>query len=311
MTTLISPEKPNTTYHRTDVQQQVTDTIIRQLEQGTIPWQQSWDISKSGFKLPQNAVTKNKYRGVNIVLLWGAALEKKYNSQEWASFKQWSSKKEAVKKGEKGNLIIYTDTFEKEIDGEIKKIPFLKYSLVFNRCQLASFDPNEIPFEEKPKPLFERIESVENFIGNTFADIEHHVGDAYYSPGQDKVYMPLASSFIDTKACAAQENYYSVLLHEMTHWTGNPKRLNRQQRNKFGDHAYAEEELIAELGAAFLNAEFEIVSPEKPNHASYIANWLKVLKDNKDFIISAASEASKAVDYMKELQPLKFDVEIL
>jgi antirestriction protein ArdC len=91
----------------------------------------------------------------------------------------------------------------------------------------------------------------------------------------------------------------------LTHWTGHPKRLERKTKNKFGDHAYAEEELIAELGAAFLSAEFGISCPEKADHASYIANWLKVLKDNKQFVISAASEASKAVEYMKELQPLR------
>ncbi|MBS1509385.1 MAG: DUF1738 domain-containing protein [Bacteroidetes bacterium] len=308
MTSVNTTEKWTPIYNRTDVHQQVTDTIIKQLEAGTIPWQQSWNSSQASLKLPKNGVTQNRYRGVNILLLWGAASEKKFTSQEWASFKQWNSKNETVKKGEKGNLIIYTDTFEKEVDGEIKKIPFLKHSIVFNRCQLASYVPTETQPEENPQTLVEKIDSVENFVANTFADIDHHDGDAYYSPLQDKVYMPLASSFIDTKTCSATENYYSVLLHELTHWTGNSKRLNRQIRNKFGDHAYAEEELVAELGAAFLNAEFEITSPEKPNHASYIANWLKVLKDNKDFIISAASEASKAVDYMRHLQPLKLTV---
>lgn len=297
------------TFVRQDIHQQVTDTIIKQLEAGTIPWQQSWtDKNPNMMKLPKNAVTGNYYRGINIVLLWSNAIGKKYPSNEWASFKQWQTKKEAIRKGEKGNFVVYTDTFEKEVDGELKKIPFLKHSFVFNRSQLRSYtDPAPELFESE-RPLVEKIGEVEEFVANTFAEIEHHDGGACYIPLMDKICMPHTTAFFDTETCSATENYYSTLLHELTHWTGHPKRNDRKLKNKFGDHAYAEEELVAELGAAFLTAEFNITSPEKKDHASYIAHWLKVLKDNKQFIISAASEASKAVDFMKTMQPLKFSV---
>lgn len=307
MNSAIAQQSPETSVSRKDVYQQVTDTIIAQLEAGTIPWQKSWTGNSFGdFSLPKNAVTGNHYRGINIVLLWGASLDKQFASNEWASFKQWQTKKEAIRKGEKGSMIVYTDTFEKEVDGELKKIPFLKYSVVFNRAQLTSFTPEAVESVEPPKSLVERIAAVDDFVGNTLAVIEDCKGTPAYSPLHDKIFMPPASDFIDTKQCSATENYYSTLLHELTHWTGHPKRLERKMKSKFGDHAYAEEELIAELGAAFLSAEFGVTQAEKADHASYIANWLKVLKDNKQFVISAASEASKAVEYMKELQPLKF-----
>lgn len=297
------PQNENIT--RKDVYQLVTDTIIGQLEKGTIPWQQSWISNEPFLQLPKNAVTRQKYRGINIPLLWGTAKEKKYSSNEWASYKQWLLLKENVRQGEKGSPIIYTDTFEKEVDNEVKKIPFLKYSMVFNRCQLASFNPESVEAAKPETNPVEKINLIEDFIGNTFANIENREGGACYVPALDKIFMPPMNSFIDTTHCKASENYYSTLFHEMTHWTGNEKRMNRSLKARFGDASYAEEELVAELGAAFLGAEFGIATPEKTDHASYIANWLKVLKDNKKFVISAASEASKAVDYLQEMQPLK------
>lgn len=289
---------------RRDVRQEVTDTIIRQLEAGTIPWRQPW---KGGFDrlpaLPQNFTTNRKYRGVNIILLWCAAIQNKYGSAEWASFKQWQEKKEVIRKGEKGSMIVYYDTIEKEQDGEIKKIPFIKTSVVFNRCQLASYAPPTVEEHPETVSLVERIEKVDAFLSNTQAVIEHRDYRAAYVPSKDIILMPHPEAFRDTETCTATEGYYSTLLHEMTHWTGNKKRLNRKGGKKFGDHQYAAEELIAELGAAFMCAEFDIGIADKGDHANYIASWLKVLKDNKEWIISAASEASKAVDYLQTLQP--------
>ena len=306
MTTNSSTGIFNSDPNRFDLQQHVTDLIITQLETGTVPWQQSWQSnSRQLLNIPKNAVTGNKYRGVNILLLWSEAQDKNFTTNEWASLKQWNQKKETIRKKEQGSMVIYTQKGQKEVDGEIVKTSFLKYSKVFNRCQLESFQPAEKIPVEQPKSLVEKIDTVEDYIENTFASIEHREGGAYYTVANDKIFMPLRESFIDTKTCTATENYYSVLLHEMTHWTGHPKRLNRKLKNKFGNDAYAEEELIAELGAAFLTAEFDITNPGKEHHAGYIASWLKVLKNNKGFIISAASEASKAVDYMQELQPLK------
>lgn len=291
------PNKATDSTSRKDTYQQVTDTIIKQLEAGVMPWQPLWKGNSHGFqKLPVNGVTGRSYRGVNIVLLWSANLDKNFTSHEWASFKQWNSKNEKVRKGEKGTQIVYSDVFEVEEKDEIRKIPFLKLSYVFNRSQLESYKEEENMGEDSPAEVA-RIEDVELFVKNTSAIVDHHSDRAYYSISKDKIFVPEINSFIATEHASASENYYAVLLHELVHWTGHSSRLDRKQKNKFGSHAYAEEELIAELGAAFLCAEFNVSAEPKPEHAAYIANWLKILKDNKQFIVSAASEAIKAVDY--------------
>ncbi len=291
--------------NRRDIHQQVTDTIIKQLEQGTVPWHKPWQGEDTkAFGLPYNGITQNHYRGINIVLLWSSAIEKQYPLAEWGTFKQWADKKEMIRKGEKGSMIVYYDTFEKEEDDEIRKIPFLKTSYVFNRCQLNSYEPSVTEEDNQPKQsLVERIEKVDTFIGNTQAMIEHGPKGACYSPKEDKIYLPVTEAFMDTETCTATEGYYSTLLHELVHWSGAPDRMDRAKGKRFGDQNYAAEELVAELGAAFLCAEHDIATAEKGDHANYIASWLKALKDNKHCIISAASEASKAVQYMKGLQP--------
>ncbi len=299
-------EQATGTFTRRDIHQQVTDTIIQQLEAGTVPWQKPWKGGTSqSISIPKNATTGNKYRGINILLLWSSAIEHDYPTQEWATFKQWQSKKEAIRKGEKGNLIVFYDTIEKEVDGETKEIPFLKSSVVFNRSQLASYEAAEKAENLNPISLIEKINQVDTFIENTGAIIEHTGNQAFYRPSTDQICMPTPEAFVDTKTSTATEGYYSTLLHELTHWTGSPQRLARQGGKKFGDENYATEELIAELGAAFLCAEFEITCTSKnTNHASYIASWLKALKENKHCIFTAASEASKAVAYLQGLQPL-------
>ncbi len=293
----------NANFTRRDIHQQVTDTIIQQLEAGTVPWHKPWRGDGNRlFALPENFTTGKKYRGINILLLWCAALERDFTNQEWASFKQWQDKKEFVRKGEKGTMIVYYDTLEREVDGEIKEIPFLKSSIVFNRSQLASYKPKEAA-NINETPLVQKIKKIDSFIEHTQAIVEHKGNRACYSPSQDTITMPELTAFIDTESCTATEGYYSTLFHELTHWTGNPKRLDRKGGKKFGDQDYAAEELVAELGAAFLCSEFAIATLPKGDHAGYIVSWLKVLKDNKHFIVAAASEASKAVGFLHELQP--------
>ncbi|MGN8037820.1 ArdC family protein [Chitinophaga sp. 22321] len=295
----VEQNKPAT---RRDIHQQVTDTIIRQLEAGTVPWHQPWKGESRLLDLPKNYTTNKKYRGINILLLWGAALEHQYTSPEWASFKQWQEKKESVRKGEKGNMIVYYDTIEREVDGELKKIPFIKTSVVFNRCQLASYTLEDAA-DASDIEWFERMDHIEDFIANTNAIIETRSDGAAYAPALDKIFMPPVEAFIQTETCTATEGYYSTLLHELTHWTGSKARLNREGGKKFGDQHYATEELVAELGAAFMCAEFGIGVLEKGDHAGYIDFWLKVLKENKHCIFTAVSEASKAVDFLQGLQP--------
>ena len=297
------PTIPATDTPRPDIHQKVTNTIIQHLEAGTTPWQRPWLGGEYNlFRIPKNATSNKTYNGINILLLWCASFAQEYSSNEWASFRQWSQQKESIRKGEKGTMVVYYDFIEKEEDGEIKKIPFMKSYTVFNRCQLASFQPNE-EIVNPSKPLAETIDTAEAFVANTKAIVKHEGTRACFIPSKDEINMPPLSAFIDTTQSTATENYYSTLLHELVHWSGHPHRLDRTFGKRFGDYTYAAEELVAELGAAFLCAELEITREPRPDHASYIASWLEALKNNKYLITSAANTASKAVDYLWHLQP--------
>ncbi|RYZ14520.1 MAG: DUF1738 domain-containing protein, partial [Sphingobacteriales bacterium] len=264
-----------------DIHQTITNTIIAQLEKGTPPWQKPWNSgSAMPLTLPKNTTTGNKYRGINIPLLWMSAAAQDFTTQEWATFNQWKENKESIAKGQKGTMIIYYDTFEREEEGEIKKIPFVKTSYVFNRCQLTSFQPDAQPQPEQ-EPIVQRISKVDAFINNTEVMVKHGGNRAFYSPASDSITMPFPTRFIDTESRTATEGYYSVLLHELSHATGHKSRLDRLGNNRFGSKPYAFEELIAELGSAFLCAELEITNAPKLDHASYIASWLQVLRDDK------------------------------
>lgn len=296
--------KTKQSWKPTDVYQQVTDTIIAQLEKGVIPWQQSFiGTDQAILGMPSNFTTGKGYSGINILLLWCSALENEYSSNQWATYKQWNESNEAVRKDEKGHTIVKYNTFDKEIDGEVEKIPYLKIYKVFNRTQLASYQPPEPVMYGPRENLVKKIDEIEVFVKNTDATIEHKGDKPYYSRSEDNIVMPPPENFIDTELCEATEGYYSTLFHELTHWTGDPKRANRTKGKRFGDNDYAREELVAELGAAFLCSGFEIASTDLRDNAAYIDHWLKVLKEDKKIIFTAASEASKAVQYMQDLQP--------
>jgi len=297
-------EPVNEVVRKKDLHQQVTDTIIRQLEQGTVPWLQPWTESQtSPLRIPVNQYTQNAYKGINIILLWSAATERKFTSNEWASMKQWNLKKQSVRPNEKGSMVVYWDMLEKEVDGEKQKIPFMKHSYVFNRCQLKGYVPEQQPQKEK-LPAFDRLERVETFVKHTNArvDIEEDYG-ACYIGATDRICMPLPEDFVGTPTSSPLESFYSTLMHELVHWSGHPTRLDRQLGKKHGLKKYAEEELIAELGAAFLTAQLDITQHPRIDHAAYLAHWLDVLKENKYALLSSAVGASKAVDYLNALQP--------
>lgn len=289
-----------------DLHKQVTDSIIAQLEAGTAPWRKPWQGGSSvPFTCPVNATTGKKYRGINIPLLWGSTDAQGFVTHEWATFKQWQAADEMVKKGEKGTLIVFWSTFEKETENGTEEIPFLKSSVVFNRCQLKSFDAAAFVPAEKPNPV-QAVALADEFIINTQAAINHNGnGRAFYRPSTDEIYMPVKESFIGTDTQTPTEAYYATLLHELSHWTGHKDRCDRQMGKRFGDNAYAMEELIAEMSAAFLCAELGIADAPRADHANYLADWLKVLKEDKKALLTAASQASKANDFLIALQTAK------
>jgi len=288
---------------KVDLYQRATDQIITAIESGADgeEWKMPWTGFNNG--LPYNATTKAVYRGVNVLMLWGAATGEAYPSNEWSSYKQWQGRGAQVNKGERGTIIVYCGSASREVENETgeteeKRFRFLKYSTVFNAAQVSGW---ESPETERPD-LAKRIESAESFVANTEAVIRFGGGRALYTHTKDYIAMPDWDQFTDTKTATATENAYGTLLHELTHWTGHERRCDRKFSKRFGDQAYAMEELVAELGAAFLCAKIGITPAPRRDHAQYIARWLRTMKADKRAIFTAASKASDAVDFLNGLQ---------
>lgn len=277
------------------VYQIITNQIIEKLKSGTIPWHTPW----KGGGNPANLISKKPYRGINTFLLSCSG----YISPYWLSYKQAQSLGGNVKKGEKASIAIFwkqiqVDDKNKET-GEIKKknIPLLRYYNVFNIEQCENINPEKAPTPEI-KQNFQPLQQCESVINNmpNKPDIQHKAQRAYYQPLGDFVNMPLQNTFENS------EEYYSTLFHELTHSTGHSSRLNRHQKNHcshhFGSQDYSKEELVAEMGAAFLCGYTGIEMKTLENSAAYIKSWLSKLKDDVRLVISAAAQAQKSTDYI-------------
>jgi len=293
------------TTQREDLYTRITNDIVAQLESGCRPWHQPWDAAHAagGISRPLR-YTGQPYNGVNVLVLWLTAFEKGYTCPIYLTFQQAKELGGHVKKGEKGTMVVYANTFEKkekdEQTGEetTERIPFLKSYTVFNAEQTEGLPGHYYARAETPRNLAERLEHAEAFFTNSKADTRHGGNKAFYRPSEDFIQLPPYDSFEN------RESYYATRAHESIHWTKPEKRLNRTFDSKrFGDDGYAMEELCAELGAAFLCADLGITPEVMPEHASYLAAWLKVLKADKRAIFTAASHASKAAEYLHGFQP--------
>jgi antirestriction protein ArdC len=277
-----------------DLYTKVTNTIIDALKEAEQKeWEMPWHRVN---ELPQNAITHKKYRGVNVFLLWAYQLQSEYKSNEWATFKQWREKGATVKKGEKGAYIVFWKAIEAK-DEDDDGYMIAKWSVVFNADQVDGYETEAKNFNSG----IDSIHHVENLISCTGAEIKESGSRAFYTPLQDFINMPQKGLFKDTENATATENYYATLLHELTHWTGSKKRLDRF-KNGADKKEYAFEELIAELGAAMLCAELGINSNGREDHACYIAHWLEALESDTKFIFKASSKAQKAVDFILKFQ---------
>ena len=243
------------------------------------------------------------YKGMNVLLLWGEAMDKGYTAPIWMTFKQALELDAHVRKGEHGSLVVYansitkTETNDKGEDTE-REIPFMKGYTVFNVEQIEGLPAHYYAKPENPLPLSERIENADRFITNTGATIHHGGNRAFYAPSRDAIQLPPFEAFRD------KESYYATALHELTHLTGHKSRLDRDfSAKRFGDQGYAREELVAELGAAFLCADLGITPEIRDDHAAYLGHWLNVLKEDKRAIFSAAAHAQRAADFLNGLQP--------
>jgi antirestriction protein ArdC len=287
-----------------DVYSKITNRIIADLEQGVRPWMRPWSADHAAGRITRplrhNGIP---YKGINVVMLWSASVVKGYACPLWLTFKQALELGGHVKKGETGELVVYADRITRtETDAKgaevEREISFLKGYTVFNAEQCEDLPAHYSAKAEPPAltPL-QRIDAADRFFAATGAEIRHGGTRAYYAEGADYVQMPPFETFRDAESHAA------TLAHELTHWTKHDKRLARDMgRVRYGDEGYAREELVAELGAAFLCADLGITPEVREDHAAYIASWLKVLKDDKRFVFSAASHAQRAADYLHGLQ---------
>ncbi|SFL55047.1 Antirestriction protein ArdC [Loktanella salsilacus] len=285
---------------RLDIHQHVTDTIIAQIEAGTPPWRKPWTGGTVGACLPVRHNGEG-YRGINVLMLWAAASERGYSSERWMTFNQAQKLGGTVKEGEKCARSVFYGTFEKK-DGEQRdggnegegkaRIAFAKANNVFNADQIEGL-PAEYCIQPDPaRDLGTQADpALEAFFASIGVDIVTTDNPrAYYRPATDQVHMPPVATFTNAA------RYYGVLAHEITHWTRAEKRLDRLK--KFGTKsAYAQEELVAEIGACFLAVHLG-VEPEFDQSAAYIEGWLAALKSDKGLIFKAAAEAQKAVDFV-------------
>lgn len=276
-----------------NVYDMVTDRIIAELEKGNIPWrwQRPWTGVRSG---AYNRITKKPYSIINQMLL--------KHSGEYASFKQWTDLGGHIRKGEKSEIVVFWKIFEsKETNPdtgeiEIKKIPLLRYYNVFHISQVEGVKPLEVPFKEV-EPIEEAEKIITMYVEREHIDFnECASNEAYYSPLQDKVVVPIKEQY------NLVNEYYSTTFHELTHSTGHKNRLDRLETEavaSFGSEEYSKEELVAEIGSATLMNVAGIETPKTfKNSTAYIQGWLQVLKNDNKFIVSASSKAEKAVNYI-------------
>ena len=289
---------------KADIYTHVTNSIIAAIQAGQtgekfiLPWQ------GQTLSLPINHTTLKQYRGINIPMLWASQMEQGFSASIWASYKQWEERRCQVRKGEKGTPIVYWGTIDIEPaddNEEASKRMFARYSHVFNADQVDGVDSPAPTASSSP---LERISNADAFLASTGADIRYGGNRAFYRRDEDFIALPSPQAFIDTPTSSAQENFYSTALHELTHWSGAPHRLDRTKGKRFGDKEYAFEELVAELGAAMLCASLGIVNDPRPDHAQYIDNWLHALASDPKYIFLAASQAQKAADFLHSLQPV-------
>lgn len=281
-----------------DIFQAITDRIVAQLEAGTAPWVRPW--SGEPDPAPINVVTGKRYRGINNLALQIDALSRGYERQRWMTYKQALSLGAHVRRGGAGSTVVFwkineassEETHEQAVDDR-KVVPILRTYTVFNVAEIDGLPSGPAP---ALPVVWDGNERAEGLLVSSGARIESGGYEAFYRPSSDLIRLPGRQQF------KSAGDYYATALHELTHWTGHEARCARQFGKRFGDDAYAMEELVAELGAAFLCASCRVDG--QLQHASYIDHWIKVLKSDKRAVLVAATQAQRAADYVLRLGSL-------
>lgn len=287
----------------TDLHQRVTNAIANAIEAGDGDYQMPWNkrlCGSSPLGIPLNPVGRYAYRGINILTLWNSQEQHSFPTPEWATYQQWQSIGAQVRKGEKASVTIFykplnprsTTSNEEDTGQPDKSRPFIiKAANVFNAAQVDGYAPAPL----LPTSDEEKHSASEHLINSSGAKIRVGGPKACYIPSRDEIHLPPQAAFTNSQA------YYGVAFHELSHWTGHKNRCARTLEGRFGSEAYAIEELIAELSAAFLSAELGLSPEPRIDHARYISSWLKVLKNDKRAIFSAATKAGQAAEFLIEL----------
>lgn len=288
---------------RVNLYDEITQKIIAQLEAGCVPWVQPWGAAaKAQLAMPRNAATGRCYSGINVLILWGAVVEHGFAGQNWLTFRQALSLGGHVRKGELGTTVVYADRFIPQDDRrcaldageEVQTIHFLKRFTVFNTAQCDGL-PEGVAAELQSVTPNLIAPEIEALIKATGIDFRIGGDTAFYVPIHDYVMVPPPQAYYEPI------NWHRTALHELGHATGHKSRLNRDLSGSFGSKKYAFEELVAEMSAAFCCASLGIVPTVR--HADYIGSWLNVLREDHRAIVRAASQASKAADYLLSFRP--------
>jgi len=293
---------------RASLYTEITDKIIAELEAGRVPWVQPWGTAavKAPLAMPRNATTQRRYSGINVLILWGAVIERGFTGQSWLTFRQALGLGGHVRKGERGTTVVYADRFTPEDERrraaetgeEPGAIPFLKRFTVFNADQCDGL-PEEIAASIVPPPPGQIEPHAEALIAATGADFRIGGARAYYNVTSDFVQVPPPGAYFEPI------NWHRTAFHELGHWTGAPSRLKRDHSGSFGSKSYAREELVAEMAGAFVCASLGIVPTVR--HADYIGSWLEMLREDDRAVVRAASAASKASDFLLGFLPQVID----
>lgn len=279
-----------------DLYAEVSLRIVAELEQGAAPWIKPWSVT-AGQNVPQNAITNRAYSGCNVILLW-LARNRGWPTPRFLTFKQAIDARGNVRKGEHGTKVYFVKQLQIK-DGDAEKtntrlVPMLREYTVFNVAQCENL-PESVKAGKpmRVRNLDMRDALADEFLRSTRADIREGHGEALYVPSHDFISMPAFEAF------KGADHFYNTAFHELTHWTGHKLRLDRDLKHRFGERAYAAEELVAELGAAFLCAEFGFDGDVR--NAGYIASWIELLKADKRAFFTACNRASKAAEYLRGL----------
>lgn len=278
--------------HR-NLYQEVTTKIVAQLEAGTLPWVKGWNTT--GAALPMNAVTDRPYSGINVLLFWLSA-DAGWSRPRFLTYKQAQAAGGHVRKGERGMKVVYFKQLEigGDDDEDARKVPMLREFTVFNVAQCEGLPQDVICGQDRPALNRDRrLALADQFIGATGADLREGAGAPCYIPSRDFITVPAFADFHDAP------EYYASAFHELAHWTGHKSRLARDLKGRFNRHAYALEELVAELTAAFICAEFGLDNAHA-NQAAYLASWIEALKADSRAIFAAASKAQAAANYLRD-----------